>query len=96
MLFRSKAREASFLPQRLHAISAAGEQLVRVALMADVPDELIVRCVEDMMQRDGQLDDAEPCADVTPGARARIDELLADLRGERTKLVARERFQVGG
>jgi hypothetical protein len=46
------------------------------------------------MQRNRQLDDAEPGADVPTGAGAGIDELFANLGGERAELVARERFQV--
>ena len=43
----------------LEAIAPAGEELVHVALVADVEDELVLRRVEDAVQRDGQLDDAE-------------------------------------
>jgi hypothetical protein len=37
---RLKTGETAFLPQRVQAVVAAGEHLVRVALVADVPDEL--------------------------------------------------------
>ena len=69
-------------------VVAAGEQLVRIALMADVPDELVARRVERVVQRDRQLDDAEPGADVAAGARADVDQTRAHVVGERVELVA--------
>ena len=71
-------------------IVAAGEHLVRIALMPDVPDELVARRVERVVQRDRQLDDAEPGADVPAGARADVDQARADVVGELRQLVAGE------
>jgi hypothetical protein len=70
------------------------EQLVRVALMADVPDELVAWRLEDVVERDRQLDHPQPGADVATGARADVHHALADIRGKRAELVARERAQV--
>ena len=44
---------------RADAVAAAGDDLVRIALVADVPDQLVVGRVEHIMDGDGQLDDAE-------------------------------------
>ena len=44
------------LAQRTHALAAAGDDLVRIGLMADVPDETILRGVEHVVERNGQLD----------------------------------------
>ena len=77
-------------------VVAAGEQLVRVALMADVPHELVARRLERVVERDRQLDDAEAGADVAAGARADVDEPRAHLVGERAELVAGEGAKVGG
>ncbi len=54
-----EARKAAALAQRPDAIAAAGEDLVRIGLVADVPDDAVAGRVEDPMQRDGQFDDAE-------------------------------------
>ena len=51
-----EAGEAAAGAQRADAVAAAGEDLVRVGLMADVPDQAIVRRVEDIVDRRGQLD----------------------------------------
>jgi hypothetical protein len=39
--------------------AAAGQDLVRIGLVADIPDQPVARRVEDMVQRDGELDHAE-------------------------------------
>src|SRR5204863_1841341 len=89
-----KSRDAVLLPQRLHPRIAAGEQLVRIALMPHVPHELVSRRIEDGVQRHGQLHDAEARANVAAGPRADVDEASTDLVGERSKLVARERLEL--
>ena len=45
----------------------AGEDLVRIGLVADVPDDAVVRRVEDVVQRDRQLDRAEVRRQVAAG-----------------------------
>ena len=49
------------------ALAPAGEQLVDVALVADVEDELVLWRVENPVQRDGQFDDPEIRAQVAAG-----------------------------
>ena len=44
--------------------------------MADVPDQSVARSVEDVVQRDGQFDDAKPGAEMAPGDRDGVDHLL--------------------
>jgi hypothetical protein len=47
-----EAGEAARLAQRADAVAPAGQDLVRIGLVADVPDQPVVRRVEDMVQRD--------------------------------------------
>jgi hypothetical protein len=49
--------------------------------MADVPDETVARGVEDIVECDRQLDDTKTSAEVTAGARNRVDSLGAELGG---------------
>jgi hypothetical protein len=77
-----EARDPLLLPQRLHPVVAPGEQLVRVRLVPHVPHELVARRLERVVQRDGQLDHAEPGADVAARARAHVHEARAHLGGE--------------
>ena len=55
--------------------------------MAHVPDDAVVRRVEDVQQRDRQLDDAEACADVSPGLGDDVDQALPHLGGEGGELL---------
>ena len=42
-----------------HPVLAPGQYLVRVGLVAYIPDQLVFRGVEDVMQGDGQLNRAQ-------------------------------------
>ena len=61
-------REAVLLLDRGDAVAAAGQDLVRIALVADVPDQAVARRVEQVVQRDGQLDHAQAGAEMAAGA----------------------------
>ena len=54
-----EAGQAAALTQRPDAVAPPGQDLVRIGLMADVPDQPVVRRVEHVVQRDRQLDDAK-------------------------------------
>ena len=62
-----EAGKPAFLAQRADAVAAAGQDLVRIGLVADIPDQPVVRRVEDVVQRDRQLDDAEAGAEMAAG-----------------------------
>ena len=47
-----EAAEAAALAQSADAVAAPGQDLVRIALMADIPDQLVMRRVEDRVDRD--------------------------------------------
>ena len=64
------------------AVAPAGQDLVRIGLMADIPDQPVMRRVEDVVQRHGQLDHAEPRAEMAAGDRDRVDQLGAQLVGD--------------
>ncbi len=89
-----EARQPARLAQRADALAAAGDDLVRVALMADVPDQPVVWRVEHMVQRHGQLDHAQPGAEMPARHRDRVDRLLAQLRRELLQLRPVEAAQV--
>ena len=78
----AEARQAVSLAQRADAVAPTGEDLMRVGLVADIPDQPVARRIEDMMQRDGQLNHAEPGAEMAAGDRNRGDQLLAELLGQ--------------
>ena len=91
-----EAGEPAALAQRADAVAPAGQDLVRIGLVADVPDQPVVRRVEDGMQRDRKLDDAEAGAEMSAGHGDRVDGLAAQLVGDLAKLGRRQAPQVGG
>ncbi len=61
------------------AVSTAGEQFVHIGLVANVEEEVIRWRLKDVVHGDGQLDHAEVRAEMSAGARQRVDQLAANL-----------------
>ena len=89
-----EAGEAAALAQRADAVAPAGEDLVRIGLVADVPDQAVARGVEHVVQRDRKLDHAQAGAEVAAGHRHRVDGLLAQFVGDLPQLLAFQAAQV--
>ena len=75
-----EARQPAGLPERPDAVAPAGEDLVGIGLVADVPDQPVVRRVEDVVERHRQLDHAEAGAEMAAGDRDRGDRLARGAR----------------
>ena len=90
-----EAGEAAAHAQRADAVAPPGQNLVRIGLMADVPDDAVARRVEQVVQRDGQLDHAEAGAEMAAGDRHGIDRLLAQFVGELAQLALVEAAEIG-
>ena len=56
-------------------VAPPGDDLVRVGLVAHVPDQAVAGRVEHVVKRHGQLDHAEPCAEMAAGHRDGVDGL---------------------
>ena len=91
-----EARKAARLTDRAHAASTPGQDLVGIGLMAYVPDQPVARRIEEIMQRDGQLDDAKARTEMAAGHRHRIDHLLPELGGELRQLGLRQSTEIFG
>jgi hypothetical protein len=91
-----EAGKSAFLPQRADTVPPAGQDLVGVALMPDIPDQLVHRRVEDGVDRHRQLDDAEGGAEMPPGFRNGVDRLRPQLLCELRKVAVGEGAEVGG
>ena len=87
--------QPTFLAQRADAIAPAGQYLVRIGLVADIPDQAVVGRVEDVVQRDGQLDDAEAGAEMAAGDRHCFDQLGAQFGGQLRQVGLGKRAQIG-
>ena len=91
-----EAGQATRLTQGADAVAAAGQDFVRIALVADVPDQDVLRGLEDVVQGDGQLDHAEAGAEVAAGDGDGVDGLGPQLVGELAQLGEVEIPRVGG
>ena len=89
-----EARDAVEHAQARHRLAPPGEDLVRVGLVADVPDDAVLGRVEHVVQRDGELDRAEVRRQVAAGLRHRLEHVGAQLVGELRQLPALERAQL--
>jgi hypothetical protein len=68
--------------QGADAIAAPGQDLVRIGLMANVPDQAIAGRVEDVVDGRRQFDDTEAGAEMSAGDRDGVDGFLAQLIGD--------------
>ena len=89
-------RHAATALHRVDGVAAAGEDLVRIALVADVPDQAIHRRVVEVVQGDGQLDHAQARTEMAADLAHRLDQVGAQLVRDRRQLGLREFPEVGG
>ena len=89
-----EAGQAAALAQRADAVAPAGQDLVRIGLVADVPDQPVGRRVEHVVQRHGQLDHAEAGAEMAAGLGDRVDGLPPQLVGQLLELLGRQVLHV--
>jgi hypothetical protein len=86
--------EAAVLADRAQVVAPAGEDLVRVRLVADVPEHLVARRVQQRVHGDGDLARAEVGAEVPADLPHRVDQQLAHLLRDLLELVLREPVKV--
>jgi len=90
-----KTADAVELAQRMELGTASREDLVGVGLMPDVPDNLVVRGVENVMEGDGQLDDSQARRQVTAVLCYGANDQVADFPGQLLQLAGSELLQLG-
>ena len=67
--------QASALPQCSDPVPPSGQDFVRVGLVPDVPNQLVVGRVEYIMQCNGEFDDTQARAKMATGHRDGADRL---------------------
>ncbi|MNN70096.1 hypothetical protein D3C81_1859280 [compost metagenome] len=72
-----EAGKPAFLTQCANTITATSQNLVRISLMSDVPDDAVMRRVEDVMQRDRKFNHTQTCAQMPTCCGDGIDHLGA-------------------
>ena len=85
------AGDALKLLDGAEAVAPAGDELVRICLVADVPDELVMRRIEGDVQRQRQLDGTQVRRQMSAAQCDRLDDLLAHLLRELSQFRLRER-----
>ncbi len=79
-----ETRQAIRLTQRANPVAASGQNLVRIGLMTHIPDQTVVRRVEQVVQGDRQLDDAQARAKMSASHRNGVNHFVAQFVGNLT------------
>ena len=66
-----------------------------VALMADIPNQAVIRCIENSVQSNGQLDNAKTSAQMAACFGYGSDSGLAQFVSERFKLLVTKAAHIG-
>ena len=96
LLAGRERREPAMLLDGAQLVAPARQDLVRVGLMSDVPDQSIVRRVEHIMQRNRQFDGAEAGGEMAAHLAHRVDEIPAKFVGQIPELWPGDFSQVRG
>jgi hypothetical protein len=96
LLALEEARDPPVGSQRVEALAPAGDHLVRVALVPDVPHQEVAGRVEDVVQRESQLQGAQPGGQVPAGLAHRRQQETAQLLGEVRECLLRNPAQIRG
>ncbi len=62
-----KTGKPPWLTEAADAVPTPCQDFMRIGLMADIPDDLIIRRIENRMHGDGQFHDAKRGPQMTPG-----------------------------
>ena len=87
--------DAVQLAEGREPLETAGQQLVRIGLMPGVPDDPVARRLEQAVERDRQLHDAQRRAQVAAGLGDGLDDGLPNLGRKAVHLRVGEAPQVG-
>ncbi len=90
-----EAVEAAGLTQGFKAVEPSGQDFVDIGLVADVEEELVLGSVEDRVEGQGQLHDAEVGAEVAAGLRKGLNQELANLFGQCGHLSKAQTLEIG-
>ena len=90
-----EAAQAAVLAQRVEAVAPPGQNLVDIALVADIVDDAVARGVKFALECHSQLHDAQIGGQMAAGLRHRIHDELAQRRAQHAQRVIRQPAQVG-
>src|SRR3546814_19872591 len=77
-----ETRQPAAGPERADTVAAPGDDLVRIALVADVPDDLVARRVEHIVERGRQFDGTESLSQMPARRPHPRNPFLAQIVGQ--------------
>ena len=89
-----EARKPAPLPERADTVAAAGQDLVRIGLMADIPDDPVFRRIENVVEHHGEFDHAEPGTEVAARLGDGVDHLRTQLVGKLAQIALTHRAEI--
>ena len=95
LLALRERRHAILLLDRVDGVAATGQDLVRIALVADVPDDAVVGGVVEIVQQGGQFDHAQASPEMASRLAHRLDQVAAQLIRDGAQFGGLEGAQVG-
>ena len=90
-----KAGEPAQAADGGETVAAAGENFMRIGLVADVPDQPVIRGIEDVVQGDGQLDHPQAGGEVPAGLADGGEDFGAEFVRQPGQVGDRQATQVG-
>ena len=89
-------RQAAAPPQGPDTVAPAGENLMRIGLVANVPNQTVARCIENIMKGYRKLDHAKPGTEMAARHRDRIDRLDTQFGCDLGEIGLLQPPQIGG
>ena len=89
-----EARQPAALTQRRDPVLATRQNLMRITLVTDVPNQDVARGVKNVMDRRRQLDNAQTRTQMTPRLRDRLDRRHTQLVRQLTHVALRQLTQI--
>ena len=91
-----EAGQAATPAQGSDPVAPAGEYLMGIGLVADVPNYPVIRRIENIMQGNRELDHAQSRAEMTARYGDRVDRLSAQFVGDLSEISFVQAPQIGG
>ena len=79
---QGKGGRTGFAADQWHLLAAAGQNFMRICLMTHIPYQTVIRGIKDVMQGDGQLNNAQTRAEMSAGLANAVDQIFTQLSAQ--------------
>ena len=90
-----EARQAAVLPNGGKLLTSACQNLMHIALVADIPDQFILGNIVDFVQGESQFNDAEGRGEMAAGLGDCLGQVNTNFLCQGAHLIRRQAFEVG-